>query len=124
MHQIKIARCAYSTLSPKPTSKKTKSRWWTLPGMPSTRRQPMPLALNPLYNHVLDANKNLSRRERHFRQCLAQAMCATLPYQPDRSHFIPPYWLKVRGTDERAKVSLILKSNEFKNQWIWIWILL
>lgn len=82
-----------STLAPKSTSKKTKSRHVVFPGMPYqrlTRSQ----YLDPLYNHKLQANKEISRRERHFRMILAQAMCASHPQNPDLTEFMPPYWLK------------------------------
>lgn len=45
------------------------------------------------YNHVKQQNYGLSTRERHFRQCLAMAQCADLPYLPDTNLFLPPPWL-------------------------------
>ena len=111
---MQVTRARFmSTLTPKPTSKKTKSRLFLYPSMPrialgpnaleilpgqQTRVDRRKAALNLTYNHVLRANDELSRRERHWRTCLARAQCVWHPQNPDVSYFVPPYWLKVKQT--------------------------
>jgi small subunit ribosomal protein S15 len=86
-------RLNYSSLVPKASSKKTKSRHFLMPGMPRERLLRKEYR-NVETNHVLAANKNISRRERDFRRIMAQAMCASKPHNPDLSLFVAPYWLK------------------------------
>ncbi|KAI3632393.1 hypothetical protein MIR68_009499 [Amoeboaphelidium protococcarum] len=111
----------YSSLAPMPTSRKTKSRHFLVKDMPhpssallenvargSNQQQQQKsgdtammnqktklrmIERNPQFNHVLVANKEISKRERHFRLCLAMAQCANLPYLPDLTQFAPPPWL-------------------------------
>lgn len=99
-----------SSMTPKPTSKKTKSRLFVFPSMPRPKigpassevkptsaalikRQKAKNMLNPTYNYVLKANKELSKRERHFRKLLVSSQCAWIPQNPDVEYFVPPYWL-------------------------------
>lgn len=100
-------RCAFATLSPKVTSKRTKSRHFLFPGVPVerlTRRQ----SRSPTQNHVLEANETLSKRERHWRHCLAKSMCVSFPHNPDITQLLLPYWLRVRPEHERFKVHVAL----------------
>lgn len=87
----KFAR-RYASLTPKATTKKTKSRHFTFDGIPHVRLPPA-YRLSPLHNPKLAANHDLPRRERHFRMCLARAQCATDPLNVDIQHFNLPYWL-------------------------------
>lgn len=99
-----VRRRTMATMAPKPTSKKSKSRQQLMQGMP-VQRLDRKQALNPHQNHVLQANQELSRRERHFRRCIAQAQCATTPHNPDLTHFIAPHWLQSKSIDSRFQQS-------------------
>lgn len=99
-----------ATLKPLPTSKKSTSRHLVYPGLPYkklTRKQ----SRTPVHNPQLEANMELSRRERHWRLILAQASCVGVPHNPDLSQRIYPVWLKVSPADERYRIGSSSSSS-------------
>lgn len=73
----------YSTMSPKPTSKRTNSRSFL------DRYHPAPSI--PLPKHK---PSSVSRRERHLTRLMHKIQCASNPQLPTVDTLVLPYWLK------------------------------